>query len=182
MRRVMAIVLVTASTLSSPSPGASIPSPAREPQAICQAQRARRLWLSLRGGSGASSDLAAQRGGAARGASGAPQRSRVHCREEQRVKAREQRDRGDSLYQSGEFELAVEAYTSALEADCTVDGAFGGRAGALLMLSRYAAALHDAERAVHASTAERDASTGVGQGSEGSNADMREESMHAHLV
>ena len=86
------------------------------------------------------------------------------------------------MYQSGEFELAVEAYTSALEADCTVDGAFGGRAGALLMLSRYGAALHDAERAVHASTAESDASTGVGQGSEGSNADMREESMHAHLV
>ena len=59
MRRVMAIVLVTASTLSSPSPGVSIPSPACEPQAIFQAQRAGRLWLSLRGGSGASSDLSA---------------------------------------------------------------------------------------------------------------------------
>ena len=86
------------------------------------------------------------------------------------------------MYQSGEFELAVEAYTAALEADCTVDGAFGGRAGALLMLSRYWAALHDAERAVHASTAQSDASTAVGQGSDGSNADTREESMHAHLV
>jgi tetratricopeptide (TPR) repeat protein len=62
--------------------------------------------------------------------------------------ARALRDDGDRLYRSGEYGKAVEAYTKALAADSSVEGAYGGRAAALLMSAQYGAALHDAIRAV----------------------------------
>ena len=63
--------------------------------------------------------------------------------------AREHRDEGDRLFKSARYQDAIKAYTAALVADCSVDGAFGGRAACLLMTSQYGAALHDAVRAVH---------------------------------
>jgi len=53
--------------------------------------------------------------------------------------ARMHRDEGDRLYKGAKYEQAVEAYTAALQADCSVEGAFGGRAAALLMTSQYGA-------------------------------------------
>ena len=67
--------------------------------------------------------------------------------------ARALRDDGDRLYGSGEYGEAVEAYTKALAADGSVEGAYGGRAAALLMSAKYGAALHDAIRAVAAADA-----------------------------
>lgn len=66
------------------------------------------------------------------------------------ARARMHRDEGDRLYRCDKYGKAVDAYTAALEADRSVDGAFGGRAAALLMTSQYGAALHDAVRAVDA--------------------------------
>ena len=100
-----------------------------------------------------------------------------------RKEARVHRDRGDRLYRSGQYEQAVQSYSAALTADSAVDGAFGGRAAALLMLAQYGAALHDALRAVDAvntegNTREREQGkdTAVLRGT------RVEQQLHAHLL
>ena len=88
--------------------------------------------------------------------------------------ARRQRNEGDMLYKRGKYHEAVLAYTAGLVADCSVQGAFGGRAAALLMTAQYGAALHDALCAVDA------VKDGV-QGTTGGEL-HRVDRLHAHLL
>ena len=99
--------------------------------------------------------------------------------------AQNHRDEGDRLYELGQYCEAVEAYTAALRVDCSVSGAFGGRAAALLVKAQYGAAMHDALRAVDAATTSGGAGAGIEGLAEGQApraGSNRGEQMHAHLL
>ena len=98
--------------------------------------------------------------------------------------ARRHRDEGDRLYKRGSYGKAIEAYTAALVADCSVEGAFGGRAAALLMKAQFGAVLHDALRALDAADAAMNTRTGT-RLAEAATANIGAHlvaRMHAHLL